>query len=104
MLKSVCWLGLLAILAPSIAQAQSQITATTVKAADGGLTVNPPNTPIFGSILGTVPLTQNATSIGKLTDLNNGIPIAAPTAIGNGTLSSSNILFTTPNVNAIGAF
>jgi len=36
--------------------------------------------------------------------LNNGIPIAAPTAIGNGTLSSSNILFTTPSVNASGAF
>ena len=104
MSKLLLSLGFLAILVPSIAQAQSQITATTVKAADGGLTVNPPNTPIFGSILGTVPLTQSATSIGKLTDLNNGIPIAAPTAIGNGTLSSSNILFTTPNVNAFGAF
>ena len=104
MLKSVCWLGLLAILVPSIAQAQSQITATTVKAGDGGLEINPINTPTFASIPRTVPSALELSTNGKLTDLNNGIPIAAPTAIGNGTLSSSNILFTTPNVNAIGAF
>jgi hypothetical protein len=98
------WLALAATLTPSAAQAQLRSTSNTGKSVDSSLTVNPPNTPIFGSILGNISLNQNATANSKLIEINNGIPIAAPTAIGNGTLNTSNILFTTPNVETRGAF
>jgi len=38
------------------------------------------------------------------TEINNGIPLATPTLIGNGTLNSSNTLFTSPNPDLSGAF
>ena len=99
MSKSIFLLALFAILTPTTADAQSKSKSI------GGNSSGPSSLPtITAPILKSDGLTSNLTASERLTDLNNGIPIASPTTIGSGTLNSSSILFTTASPSFNGAF
>ena len=99
MSKLIFVLALFAILTPSTAhsQSKSKLIGGNTSAASSFPTITAP-------ILRPDALTSNLTANEKLTDLNNGIPIASPTTIGSGTLNSSSILFTTASPGLNGAF
>jgi hypothetical protein len=114
MLKAFLGLSLAAFLTPTIAQAQpnsaAKISANSAITSPLADIPSPPsgdpktNLMLAESLNGIPAPTGDPATNKSLKEFMFGNMIAAPAAIGNGTINSSNILFTTPNPARSGPF